>query len=525
MLSKLQGLTIGALMDLRSSFLSRHDYIAFSRIDLAKLFVAELLGLPPRTSPEELAVEFRKAKSGTNFPINDVEFWDQISKLYLGLQSEPKDALVKLSLDVSEDLRSIDENLRYIESESARLNSSKTASGRLQATDRYYLLQLDYYKKKNLIAREEIVQFMARDIRRKAFNQACRFGPTSMQILGFQDRPYPYSSKRFLGFASRYDVRGLGELSNKLMDLPASTYREVVDLHKDSIEDFYEFAQQYIDGIPGQWRSVREKILDLVERSHILGRRRHIIKTMLDHYDAKDYMSFVSIAPLQVEGIFADVCRDLGIDEARLDISSLNDKLEHIMGEMDSFLFYEYYAFKFPVLRNLVAHGGLVDDDLARTSIFLLLDFLPVCELAVSEELPINRKLKLMDSILATRSSEKLLEWVDVISTEIPDFYRRSDDDIRIRAMFEEDSFWDFMVEKLESDPKGKDSKVITYAKRLKSAEISADRCRGFLASTKNTIWRGEQRRAEAAASTAKLLGAISPPMEKSQSSAPPSTS
>lgn len=524
MSSKLQGLTVGALMEFRRSFLDRHDFIKFGRIDLAKWFVAELLDLPPQTSSEVLAAEFRKEKSGTNFPINDAEFWGEISSFYLGLKSEPRDALVKLSLDVSEDLRSIDEHVRYIESESARLKSIKAANGRLPAPDRYYSLQLDYYKNKNLIAREEIVQFMARDIRRKAFSKACESGLSAMQILGLQDRPYPYSSKPFLVVASRYDVRGLGELSNKFMDLPASTYREVVDLHESSIEEFYEFSKRYIDGIPGQ-RSVREKILDLVERSHILNRRRRIIETMLNHFDAEDYMSFVSIAPLQVEGIFADVCRELGINEARLDISSLNDKLEHIDGEMNSFLFYEYYAFKFPVLRNLVAHGGLVDDDLTRTSISLLLDFLPVCELAVSDELPINRKRKLMDAILATKKHEKLLEWVDMISTEVPSFYNRSEDDIRIRAMFEEDGFWDFMTEKLEGDKQGKKSKAIDCVGKLRSADIAAERCLEFLSSTRSIIQRGEEKRAESTARISKLLGTISPSLVKDESPTPPPVS
>lgn len=506
MASKLEGLTVKGLIDFRQSFFDRYDPIQHDRIRLAKLFLAELLDLPKTTPTEEIAAEFRKSKSGSNLPASDTEFWDQIAKTYLGYKLEPRDEIIKLSLNASDDLKNIAQQLSYIESEKAQLEKKKAVDGRLSAEDRYYRNQLEYYKKKNQIAREQIVDFITNRMRSKALISASDSVLNGISSLGFFNRPYPYSAKPFWGHTSRYDVRGLDELSNKFMDLPAGSYDDIAELYKTSPDEFYEFAETYIAGIPGNYPSVREKILAHASKSHVLDRRKRIIETMLNHYDNRDYLSFVSIAPLQVEGIFADLCRELGVTEGQLDISSLNDKLGHIDERLKSFLFYEYYSFKFPVLRNFVAHGELVDGDLARTSILLMLDFLPVCDLATSEELPVNHKIKLMDEILSTKKQEKLLEWIDVHTVQVPIFYGRSNDILKIEAMFESDDFWNFMTEKLESDERGKESMAIKYAGKIKSAGISEARCVKFLSSSKETILRGEEKRAERQSRLAKLL-------------------
>lgn len=56
---------------------------------------------------------------------------------------------------------------------------------------------------------------------------------------------------------------------------------------------------------------------------------------------------------------------------------------------MNHFIYFEYYSFKFPIIRNIVAHGKLIAGDIEQTAIMLMLDLLPVCELATSEDIPI----------------------------------------------------------------------------------------------------------------------------------------
>lgn len=107
---------------------------------------------------------------------------------------------------------------------------------------------------------------------------------------------------------------------------------------KSSPEQFKEYSNVHISGAAGEFSSVREKLAVLVEKSHILFRRKQVIERCW-HFEVKDYISF-SMAPLQIEGVFADICRGIGVAEKQLDISSLNDKLQHIDERMRSFLFF-----------------------------------------------------------------------------------------------------------------------------------------------------------------------------------------
>ena len=207
---------------------------------------------------------------------------------------------------------------------------------------------------------------------------------------------------------------------------------------------------------------------------------------MLRHFETKDYISFVSMAPLQIEGIFADICREIGVSESQLDISSLNDKLQHIDGKMQSFLFFEYYSFKFPVLRNLVAHGGLVDGELEDTAIHLMLDLLPVSELAISEDLPIANALNVLEEA-SNGTPEQLVKWLDLRkSIAIPDFYGVQDSITKAEAHYSSQSFWDFLEAKLrmvQSVDAIRSSDPLKVAGKIKAAGLAHDKAEKFLRS------------------------------------------
>ena len=506
MASKLRTLTFTQLIKSRSSFFDRVDPFRNGRIAMAKRHLAELLDLAPSATDEAIIEKYLEETSGNNTSVDPASFWDQIAKSLLWLKSEPRDELVKVSLAASDDLASIEKNLLYIDGELTRLDEKQVQNFSLEGPDRYYRRQLDYYKKKNTEAREEIVCFLTRRLRSysllAASDSILYQGPFSFGLSS----PYSYATTGFWGGPSSYDVRRLNDLSNKFLDLPVGTHKEIVATRDRSKSEFFEFAAAYIKGNGDALPSVRAKILRSVAESHLLGKRRKVIEIMLDHYDQGDYLSFVSMASLQIEGIFADICREIGIPEHQLDASSLNGKLEHIEGNLKGFLFFEYYAFKFPVLRNLVAHGGLVDGDLQHTAMMLMLDLLPVCDLAVSDDLPINRKLRLLDALVATRKSEDLLQWIELHATPIPPYYDKAEQVIDVEELFEGDEFWAFVTQKLEDDRKGQDSSVIGLVKKLKSTGLASRRCSTFLKSTDSIVERGNQKRAALLANLSSVL-------------------
>lgn len=480
--------TIGKIFGLSAKILRENDVFKLGKRKLAKLFLCELLDLSFNATDADLEAAYKVSSSRKDIPDDSTEFWGFVEKEYLHLEVEPKTKFLEICFRVNEDLAALAENLFYIREELVKLEEKKKIGGRLTADERYYRNQLEYFENKNIVAKDEIVDFMTHKIKSYAISKASvrpDYMAFGRSLLG--DSPYAFGRRFHWELVDPYDVRALDKYSNKFMDLPVSDYREFVKECKTSPEKFKEYAAAYISGVPSEFPSVREKILELVDKSHILFSRKQVIETMLRHFEAKDCISFVSMAPLQIEGIFADICREIGVSESQLDISSLNDKLLHIDGKMRSFFFFEYYSFKFPVLRNLVAHGGLVDGELEDTAIHLLLDLLPVCELTVSEDLPIIHALDVLKKA-SSGKPEKLVEWLDIRkSVAIPDFYDAQDSITKAEAHYTSQIFWDYLegeIKKVKKVEHIKTCGAVKVAGKVKSTGLANEQAEKFLKSS-----------------------------------------
>ncbi len=502
-------LTIGELSASRQAFLSQQDVFSATLEELAYKFLQPLLGLPAGTRAEEVASTYRTfvadAPAGTGS-----DFWLAIAKELLHFDKEPRAELLKLVHQSTSDLASIAEHLEFISKEITKLEQAKNANGRLLPAQRYYRHQLDYFREKNESARTRIVEFLTHGLKGRAL-RAAESSPwrqfTRLVDRFFPRSPYGYMQKPSFPGSSfgPYDVRSVHDLSNKFLDLDVPTYVEVRKLYDSNRDEFYKIAAEYIVGDPGVRPSVANKINAYVSRSHILDRRKQLMSIMLAHFQSKDYLSFVSMAPLQIEGIFGDVCKELGIPETRLDISSLNDKLELIDDKLSGFRYLEYYAFKFPVLRNTVAHGELVDGDLEHTAIQLLLDLLPVCEFACAAELPTMRALAALDKLTVEPTPAKLLDWIELRGTPIPAFYDRTEKIAQTDRMYDDSAFWTFVREKLRTaDDRAKLKELVG---RLKAAGLAHDQCVEFLKNYSRWIAEADER-------PATVLPKLNPPAE-----------
>jgi len=478
--------TYGEILALSSNVLADNDVFKTKKRELARIFLRRLLEPKDDAGDSELEATYKVCFPKNEVPKNSEEFWVFIEKEYLNLESEPQSKFAEISLRVHEDLVALTKNLKYIRREQKSLEEKKRDQGRLTAEERYYRNQLEYFEKKNLVAKDEIVDFMAGGVKWWCIQKASVNSPFSVNFGSsiIADNPYDFSRRTCW---NSYDVTSLDNLSNKFTDLPASAYSEVITECRNSPEKFKEIAIAYINGFPNEWLSVAEKIQALIEKSHILASRKAVILTMLQHFKAKDYISFVSMAPLQIEGIFSDICREIGVSEVQLDISSLNDKLQHIDEKVRSFFFFEYYSFKFPVLRNLIAHGGLVDGELEDTALQLMLDLLPVCNLTVSKDLPIVRALEVVREA-AGGAPKKMVEWIDLReSVKIPSFYSLHEDIKKIEENFTLQEFWDYLQSELngiDAVEKLKKSEPMKVAGKVKSAGLAVEHAEKFLKSS-----------------------------------------
>ena len=494
--------TAGELLRLSAKVLNENDIFKLGKRKLAKIFLCELLDLDACANDAELEATYKTCSPREDIPTNSAEFWNFIEKEYLQLEAEPKTKFLEICFHVNEDLIALADNLSYIKKELVALEEQKKRLGRLTPDERYYRNQLEYFEQKNNAAKDEIVDFMTHKIKWYAISKASveyfSFAMSSLSLFG--DSPYAFGRRRYRLRADPYDVRALDVYSNKFMDLPVSSYRALMNECNAHPEKFKEYAIVYINGTPGELPSVREKLIELIDRSHVLYNRKRVIETMLRHFEEKDYISFVSMAPLQIGGIFADICREIGVPDNQIDISSLNDKLLHIDQRMRSFFYFEYYSFKFPVMRNLVAHGGLVDGELEDTAIHLMLDLLPVCELTVSEDLPINHALEVLKAASAGKP-ERLVEWLDLRkSVTIPDFYNAQQMIAEAEQHYESPPFWNYLedgLKKLKDLDQVKTSEPVKVAGKLKRSSIASERAEKFLRSSEKIASEAISKRNE----------------------------
>ena len=112
----------------------------------------------------------------------------------------------------------------------------------------------------------------------------------------------------------------------------------------------------------------------------------------------------------------------------------------------------------------------------------LILDLLPVCQFAVSEDIKINEVIKLMKNIEKNGKEDELLEFIQYLDICIPKFYKISSLRENILKKYSEDKFWDYINEKImEEDINNLEKENLTkYIGILKKNKITYDKCELF---------------------------------------------
>lgn len=513
----LKKITVAEIMDLKVKAFKDIEPCRLSLIQIGKRFLSHALEIDVyKMNFSDVRGEYLKSSGKSEADENEGDFYKSIAKQYCHLTSEPKEKLLEVFYRATDDVRKIDSQLIYIELELKKLEDKKRCNGWLNGEDRYNRNLLEYYRDKNKSAKEEILNFISKDIEYYAYNQ-CQESILGRRIFGgldlFFQGSMPYKYSRFFLFneaLDSYDVRNLTEMSSKFLDLPIPTYREIKKLYENDKKEFYNFASDYISGDLGEHKNAMQKISECIGSNHIIANRKDVLQTIMIHYEKRDFISVVSMLPMQIEGIFHDVCLEIGIDESKLDISSLNEKLRIIESHINHFIYFEYFSFKFPVIRNLVAHGKLLESNIEHTAIMLMLDLLPVCELACSEEIPVNRKLKLLDAAV-NNDFDSLLKMVDCKDLEIPSFYNRNNDLYSIQEKYESDKFWSYLTEKLkkESIENINQSEIMKQIKRLHASKLCQKESSKFLKEMPNLIKKMKDEKLEREKKLETLLSAI----------------
>lgn len=477
---KLITLNMGEILKIQNEIFDNERIFDYSFIEIGKLFLSKVLTINVyKTEFITVRNEYIKSSGSNDIEENELEFYKYICLEYLYLEKEPKKILFNLYKEVSKDLEEIEKNILFLKNEQKEVESKKQ-----NMENRYYFKQINFYIEKNKIAKDEIIDFLINKIKNYAIEKSQRelFKSFSLNFL-VGKMPYRFSKIQALhSLGNKYDIKNLTPISNKFLDLPVSAYPEIKELYVSNKISFFEFAKMYISKEINNNESVISRIMNAVNTNHILNRRKKFLETIFKHYENKDYISVVNMLPLQIEGIFHDISIELGISESQSNKTAINKLLEVLNEKTQSFFYFEYYSFIFPITRNKVAHGELIEDNLEHTAIMLILDLLPVCEFALSEDIQVNKILKLMKIIEENEDESKLLEFVNYLDIEIPKFYGAFVEKENILKKYREDKFWTYINKEIieERNENINDTKMIQYIKILKKNKIAVDKCEDF---------------------------------------------
>lgn len=451
---KFQNLSHQQIAELKLIAFDKNAIRKITLVELGKRFISDVVGINiANESFDNLKNNYKDCLNNPNESIlfnNEEDFYRYIAEEHLILLEETVGSYIQYLSLAKSDLEKINHQIEFINTEIKNIEDLKKNNGWLDAEKRYYKKLLEHYREKNISASNEIFYFLSEKIEiynlssyeNKRRNIFRGFDVVSTFFVGSM----PYSYSRGLVFKDHdiYDVKNITEMSNKFMEFPAPTHKEIKKLYDENQKDFFLLSDQYIrDGL-SDIKSIIEKIKIFTEENHIVAKRKDILLEIFEHYKNKHFISVVYMLPMQIEGIFHDICVEVGVKESALDISSLNEKLRKIQENFKYFIYFEYYSFLFPIIRNSVAHGKIINDNYEETAIMLMLDLLPVCELASSEKIPINGKKILLDKAI-NNDFKALVEYLNLMDIDIPEFYQLSDKFKVIEEKYKSVEFWNYL--------------------------------------------------------------------------------
>lgn len=404
-----------------------------------------------------------------------------------------KNNFVHLMCLVIKDLQTIEGRLNTYKIQRKALESDKSNGAE------YKRRKLEYFAKQNRQAKEDIVEFLNSGVKEYLLEEekstlVCELSDNELGKM-FLKRRYFFSQ-----FPEYYDAEYDYATMVKASYFPdvefvdrLNTEKKYMKLRKNNEKQYYEKIKRIIKD-----KVLVERVQKIVDENYHLHRRHEIFDDLVSLYKEKHYQSFPSLGLIQIEGLFYDIC-SIRYGEKE-NTGTLVEKAEKALrgeNEVSFMRYYPYFAFDVPIMRNEIAHTGLINaGDLERKADELILDLNAVAQMAKMEsdgkfrvfhmiyetitkmnnptEEELNKKLVyelFSSSTVAPDSFWNLLRTPEEYKDEL-DFYKKEDlpegdDDwptmvTTISNMVHELPFWCAMVDLMNKINSEYDSNIVT---------------------------------------------------------------
>lgn len=407
---------------------------------LAKEFLNDFLDIDIFQSDFTIIKEkYMEIFEDSDYPKDsESKFYSYILNEYLEIKSTPYQNLINILLRSQKKLNEVSTEIKSLEKK-LKVYAQKNL---LRVEDRYNKKHIEYYLSKNKDIKEKIINFITNDIKSKAYQESKKnyqFTVSYLPMEGYIDFSY-----RFMNTAY---IENFDELTFQFGFLPSKGTKKLKDLYsKQEKKEFYEILEYLFNDY-----SILKTLNTGLDENHILNMRKRIFNSIFKHFENKDYISINNMLPLQIEGLFYDFCLLLGISEKSLEISSLNSKLDKIKKKNNESIWwhYEYFSFKFPIIRNKVAHGRYLESDDKLTSYLLFIDLYNVCEMITDKNIELNQYVKYLkdEKIL----DKKILELIKFKGIKLDKFYNLDKVFLEITERIKSKEFISFLNTELDN--------------------------------------------------------------------------
>lgn len=252
----------------------------------------------------------------------------------------------------------------------------KKQAKKIEDTSSYAYKKLQYFLDRNQAAKEEITDFICYSFRRyivetssKHIDLIDRDKEKDMWLQG-PTYNYQYSAEfydpecDFSTYVKFYNIPGV-RLIDSLPNIESH-----IALKKASPKDYFDEIFKIVNE-----NDMVAQMSSRVSSNYHIHERKEIFESMATLFKEEKFLSFISLAAIQLEGIFYELTNiKFGKKERQGTLVSKVEKaFKSNLTQMQTL--YPYFAFDIPDLRNQVAHKGIVEGrDLKQTAYELVLD-------------------------------------------------------------------------------------------------------------------------------------------------------
>ena len=370
-------------------------------------------------------------------PDDPLEFCRWVRKELLELEHLPREKLAELYQWATDDLLLIEETIAFCNEKIAGIKNRSLKTDADPTEIRFF----KHFRSANQDAREELISALTHRMQKEALRAA--FGnPFSTNSLSFfQHHPWSYRDRQ-----ESFDPRSFSPVRHMLLDLPLRRLREAQRLYQaGEFSKFDDVLQRHIEeSVPVV------ETRKLLEEHHLLAARKTVLIPALDAYERGELELFSNVVATQIEGLIEDACNlsDVPLEQTRL--ATIIGKLDALTADALVNIDYTYFAYKFPVIRNRVAHGRMLAADSLRTGRMLLLDLRYCCRLVYSHRGARNaivRFLRTTNSGEATTADclEFAVLYAQVAGGKPDPFYDLEEEFTDFELLLEQEPMWKFL--------------------------------------------------------------------------------